>query len=270
MSLNVSELFGPTIQGEGVYTGVPSIFLRLSGCNLCCCFKDSVCDTAYTSIHPEPATPMSIEYLSKDIVDMFANSTGHPHLVITGGEPLLQQMKLIDVIQTIREDYGCYNDITIETNGTIKPSESLIDENVFWSVSPKLSTSCCFDGREISLARQEHHRTTRINLDALVRIVLTGNYQLKFVYSGDECVQEIKTLLKDIEEFACKTFDNTAWGELRSRFTDINEHVLLMPEGATREQLEATSEAAAQAAIANGWRFCDRTHIRIWDSKRKV
>ena len=51
--LKVNEMFGSTIQGEGMYTGIPSIFVRTNGCNLKCVFKDSICDTSYTSFNPE-------------------------------------------------------------------------------------------------------------------------------------------------------------------------------------------------------------------------
>ena len=51
--LKVNEMFGSTIQGEGMYAGIPSIFVRTNGCNLKCVFKDSICDTSYTSFNPE-------------------------------------------------------------------------------------------------------------------------------------------------------------------------------------------------------------------------
>ena len=71
--LAVSEMFGNTIQGEGMYTGIPSIFVRTTGCNLRCVFKDSICDTAYTSFNPEK--PLYDDW--DDLMDAFKKSFGN-------------------------------------------------------------------------------------------------------------------------------------------------------------------------------------------------
>lgn len=270
VKFNISEIFGPTIQGEGLYTGMPSIFVRFSGCNLCCHFAGgSICDTAYTSIHPEPVEPMDrLQVMAK--IKELAKGLYRYHVVITGGEPLANPGALVELVESIKEELGEHIPVTIETNGSIVPNNRLISQDVFWSISPKLSSSCCFEGSDIPAARREAHDHHRINLAALAKLVLTENYQLKFVYSGEECVNEIHELVSHLlsymREEAGEIFNHT----LQISVKDIFKHIWLMPEGATPEQLAARSEETVKACIRQGWRFCDRTHIRIWGSKRGV
>lgn len=110
-----------SIQGEGLKIGVPSVFIRFPGCNLRCPW----CDTKY-SWEEEPR--YSIEDVSTLIKTYYPSD-----IVITGGEPLLTQ----DTILNIIEKHPSLN-YTIETNGTIFPNETLRAKNIFWSVSPKL------------------------------------------------------------------------------------------------------------------------------------
>jgi 7-carboxy-7-deazaguanine synthase len=77
------------------------------------------------------------------------------------------------------------------------------------------------------------------------------SYQLKFVYSGEDSVKEIKEIL--------------------SKLPYVNEeNVMLMPEGTTNDQLSKISQECADVCIREGWQFCDRLHIRIWGDKRGV
>lgn len=264
--ITISEIFGPTIQGEGLYTGVPSIFIRVRGCNLRCHFANgSICDTPYTSIHPEPAKLMTMEEIVSSVREKLSPHTKLPHIVITGGEPLLYKDMLSELVLKLMS-LGL-KDFTVETNGSIFPPDDIIhNPRVFWSVSPKLSSSCCFDGSSISSEMQELHKSSRINIAALYRFITSGNYQFKFVYSGPECVEEIKELASQIIDYA-ENILHVNWPDLAQ---DIQNHIWLMPEGATQDQLKTTAEGAVQAAIKTGWRYCDRTHIRIWDSKRAV
>lgn len=272
--ISINEIFGPTIQGEGRYTGTPSVFVRLNGCNLRCAFKGSICDTPYTSHCPEKAIMYDAGELAEAIVERIDQIGGHcdnSHIVITGGEPLLQQDELNDLLYELRGEQDCYNMVTIETNGTIVPDINLDYGDIFWSVSPKLSTSCCFEGLRVPEKLQEQHKKLRINLDALATIVMSGaDYQLKFVYSGPESVVEIKEIIQGIKDTinACKS--KYAQDIYQHRIDEIERHIMLMPEGTTNEQLTATAPGAVQACIENGWVFCDREHIRIWGDKRAV
>lgn len=271
--LSINEIFGPTIQGEGRYIGVPSVFVRLNSCNLRCCFLGSICDTPYTSHCPEKSTMMDVASLVGEIGNRLDCIGGHPdnsHVVFTGGEPMLQQEVLLEVIERLRED-DCYNQVTIETNGTIVPLDDLKENGIFWSVSPKLSSSCHFEGTDVPEAMREQHRKTRINLDALASIVMSGDdYQLKFVYSGPETVMEVVDLIDRVKTRITEVGGPWAQDIIKYRLESIDQHVMLMPEGTTNEQLSKTAPGAVQACIEQGWVFCDRAHIRIWGDKRAV
>ena len=140
--LPVVEMFS-SIQGEGKYTGVPSFFIRVSGCNLRCVFKDSRCDTPYTSFEPEKTPYKEMQELVEAFKEMRNNSPRTKHLVITGGEPLLYKKDLEEFLSYVYEDEMV---ITIETNGTM-PILNPLAKNFkvdLYSVSPKLSTSVAY------------------------------------------------------------------------------------------------------------------------------
>jgi len=107
--LEVSEIFA-SLQGEGIYIGVPQIFVRLAGCNLRC----SWCDTKYTW---KSGKRMSLDAIVNG-VKRLTKETGIKEVCITGGEPLVQD--ITDLVYCLLPSY----DISIETNGTIEPSAS--------------------------------------------------------------------------------------------------------------------------------------------------
>lgn len=259
MKISVNEIFGPTIQGEGAFTGVPSVFLRLNGCNLRCAFAGgSICDTAYTSHHPEKLAPKETTDVAKELIDIFNQHEHVHHLVVTGGEPMLQQTALLQVIKDLRNKLP-YIHITIETNGTIKPIDEWAKEkNIFWSVSPKLDNSCCFEGTDVPVKEQEMHKKHHINYEAVAKMMTSGaGGQLKFVYSADgKTEQYIKDYLEGLE----RTSQNAVW----------YWPVMVMPEGQTLDQITRSAKACVEAAIRNGWQVADRLHIRIWGTERGV
>lgn len=276
MKIAINEVFGPTIQGEGKYAGTPSVFIRANGCNLRCCFAGgSRCDTPYTSHCPERSEMWDTEELANKVgklVDQIGGDPENSHIVITGGEPMLQQEAILDLLGLFHED-NMYNQVTIETNGTIDPDSAFFRYGVFWSISPKLSSSCCFEGSGVPEAMQEQHIKSRINIPALAAIICSGDdYQLKFVYSDEESVTEIKELLSKIREYAATEMSKSDLPnhDITWRLQNIEQHVMLMPEGTTVEQLNKTTQPAVQACIENGWIFSDRTHIRVWGDKRAV
>lgn len=259
MKISVNEIFGPTIQGEGAFTGVPSVFLRLNGCNLRCAFAGgSICDTAYTSHHPEKLAPKKTTDVAKELIDIFNQHEHVHHLVVTGGEPMLQQTVLLQVIRDLRNKLP-YIHVTIETNGTAKPTDEWAkEENIFWSVSPKLDNSCCFEGTDVPVKEQEMHKKNHINYEAVAKMMTSGaGGQLKFVYSADgKTEQYIKDYLEGLE----RTSQNAVW----------YWPVMVMPEGQTLEQITRSAKACVEAAIRNGWQVADRLHIRIWGTERGV
>lgn len=128
--LNVSEWFGPTIQGEGPHAGQLSTFLRLAGCNLTC----SWCDSAYTWDWTRFDRADEVHRMVP--ADVAEALTAHPgRIIVTGGEPLLQAPGLAQVLDLLRHRL-----FDVETNGT----RPLGDTAEFWDMiicSPKIIPS---------------------------------------------------------------------------------------------------------------------------------
>lgn len=257
-NLPIVEVF-TSIQGEGCLIGTPSVFVRISGCNLRCCFKDSICDTPYTSFKPEKGY-----FGITDILKEFAKHPNVTNMVITGGEPMLYSEAIEQLIEEVKKQVnGLF--VTVETNGTIAPEP---ESNVgLWSISPKLSTSVPVPGRTynnphygndswtFSKERCEELNKIRFNPEAIAQMIDTSMFQLKFVYSGPESIASIDEFLNALKEL------------------DAIVHpydVMLMPEGTTVEQITKNAQEAAQVCIERGWNLTDRLHIRIWGDKRGV
>lgn len=234
--MNVNELFY-SIQGEGTFTGRPSIFIRTSGCNLACIF----CDTPYTSHDPEQ------EYLEVwEIVQKIEELRPDcHHIVITGGEPMMQK-DLPDLVNSLKKRG---NMITIETNGTIWNPEVKPD---LFSVSPKTSNSIPYDiqheKKDFLIRKHIKHNAFEHSIPPLIESGI--DYQMKFVIQSRED-------LKEIEEF-------------NSKFNIPNSNVFLMPEGTTRESQRNKAFTIAEICKEYGYNFCPRVHIEIWGPKRGV
>lgn len=224
----ISEIF-QSIQGEGLLAGVPSVFVRTSGCNLRC----SWCDTPYTSWSPE-GEPMSVEAVVERVASYCCR-----HVVITGGEPMIAP-GIEELTQRLRA-IGCH--LTIETAGTVW-RDIVCD---LASLSPKLSNSTPRDrdGGRWAKAHDEH----RLNIDVLRRFMALCEYQLKFVVEGEADLPEIEDLLRQLGTVA-------------------PDRVLLMPQGVTREELAAKGPHVAKLCLDRGFRFCPRVHIELWGNKR--
>lgn len=226
-----------TVQGEGRFTGVPSIFLRLSGCNLRCAWTNTngtmtKCDTPYSSYDPE-RNIKTVNELAAQIADIDCT-----HVVITGGEPFMQKNlgALIDYLVTI----GRF--VTIETNGTIywnSPAQ-------FMSISPKLSTSTYKEHPHFT--RHDHERFNRETLNLMMR---NHDYQLKFVVNYERDLEEIEAMLEKLD------------------FVDASK-IYLMPQGVSREQFDSKLPWIVEAAKKRNWNVTDRLHVRIWGPKRGV
>jgi len=172
--LKIAELFY-SLQGEGLLLGVPSFFIRTSGCNLRC----SWCDTPYASWNPEG------EEMTLDAI--LAEMKRYParHAVVTGGEPMIAP-QIAELTNRLR-DVGMH--ITIETAGTaFKPVACDL-----MSISPKLSNST----PEGTFAAQ--HERLRIQRDVLEQLMAQYNYQLKFVIAQAGDVDEARALARDLQ-----------------------------------------------------------------------
>ena len=232
--LPINELFY-SLQGEGTLAGVPSVFVRTSGCNLRCWF----CDSYHTSWEPTHAA-MSLE-------EIVAEIEGHDadHVVLTGGEPLLHP-ESVDLLEAL-DDRGYHT--TVETNGTIH-RDAPID---LASISPKLESSTPTPERDPKGDGEweQRHEEDRIDLEALAALVEDYEFQLKFVVTDEEDMPEILELLADLRGVA----------DVPVRDRDV----LLMPEGATRERLEETRNDVAELAMEYGFRYTPRLHVDLWN-----
>ena len=234
--LPINELF-VSLQGEGVLNGVPSVFVRTSGCNLRCWF----CDSYHTSWEPTGAW-MAIDDIVAEVERYDAD-----HVVLTGGEPMMHE----ESVELLERLSGMGYHTTVETNGTIH-REAPID---LASVSPKLASSTPTAERDPKGDGEwaEKHEQDRLDIDALTRLVERYDHQLKFVVTGESDMDEIVSLVERVRE--------TASVPVR------DEDVLLMPEGVTREQLDDHREAVAELALSHGYRYTPRLHVDLWNDE---
>lgn len=239
-TLPINELFA-SLQGEGRLAGVPSAFVRTSGCNLRCWF----CDSYHTSWEPTHAEMTVGEVLAE------VESFDVDHVVVTGGEPLLHDA--VEDLLAGLDERGYHT--TVETNGTIY-RDAPVD---LASVSPKLASSTPApetdptpeDAPVDASDWADRHEECRVDLDALVALVENYEFQLKFVVGERGDVAEIRDLLARIREAAA----------VEVRDTDV----LLMPEGATRDRLAETRPVAADLAREYGFRYTPRLHVTLWN-----
>lgn len=240
--LRTSEIFGPTVQGEGRFAGYPAIFVRLSGCNLDC----SWCDTPYTwdwtgkngtvYIRSEEEFNPSDEQLLSEVEQILTNSD--QRIIISGGEPLLQS-KGIRAFHSMIRKAGLNNPIDIETNGTVKPIDDLNTEIIsHYTVSPKFGSS----GIEW---RPRWDKT----IEQFRNLALVGKADCKFVISDQQDVE-------CVEEFI-------------NKFSFPTQNIYIMPEGKTSRELERSAGLVADTAINLNVKYSDRLHVRIWEDERK-
>ncbi len=250
-----------TVQGEGKFAGTPSLFIRLAGCNLRCIWdkggdKYTLCDTPLSVF----GNIDSISYSIEKIISIVKNNIGNiKHVVITGGEPMLQAKLLAPLCRQLKKHFGLY--ITIETNGTIFDNELAKEVDLF-SISPKLSATNPIPEKlkEFGLTETEVHKShnkKRINIQNLqsyidFSTIHNRSQQLKFVVTKRSDDIEIK------EDFLKKL---TGWKE---------EDIFIMPLGATKEELKLFTPIALEMAIINGWRFSPRMHIELFNASLGV
>ncbi|MFO0831682.1 MAG: 7-carboxy-7-deazaguanine synthase QueE [Phycisphaerales bacterium] len=229
--LPISETF-TSIQGEGKLTGVPSHFIRLSGCNLRCAW----CDTPYASWDPDGG--------SQDVDTLAAAAVAArvTHAVVTGGEPMT--FRYIDDLCARLHTHGLH--ITVETAGTVHR----VLHCDLMSISPKLSNSTPRnDPRDAGGRWAVLHESRRTNIPALQALI--DHYperQLKFVVSSPADLAEVDALLARL----------SGWR---------NSDVLLMPEGVTPPTRAATDWMVRECTSRN-WRYCPRLHIHLFGNTR--
>ncbi|HWL17698.1 MAG TPA: 7-carboxy-7-deazaguanine synthase QueE [Opitutus sp.] len=227
----VSEIFY-SLQGEGLLTGVPSVFVRASGCNLRC----NWCDTPYASWNPEGEMRTIPQ-----IVAAIEEHAAARHVVLTGGEPMIA--KDIRLLADAIKQLGRH--ITIETAATIAPGGIACD---LASLSPKLLNSAPDD--RLSATWRKKHEALRWQPNVVREWIDGYNYQFKFVVAQPADVDELE-------------------GMLRSLGRDIpRQRVLLMPEGTTLEAIRARAGWLGELCKARGYRYAHRLHIELYGNQR--
>ena len=228
--MKISETFA-SIQGEGTLAGVPSLFIRTSGCNLRCVW----CDTPYTSWQPE-GEDWSVERL----LECVAGYPHYRHVVLTGGEPMIFD----EAGRLTRELAARGLHVSVETAGTVFRDLACH----LMSISPKLSNSTPHEREDGRWAAA--HEKLRYQPEVLWRLMSSYEYQFKFVVKDPPDLEEVKQVVRTIGVDAGK--------------------VLLMPEGVDPAHLRARSEWIVEACKAEGYRFSPRLHVMIWGNRRGV
>ncbi len=227
-----------SIQGEGPAIGRPSIFIRLSGCNLYC----EWCDTPYTWRFEGVTFPHvqnqkynkvreQTRLHSENIIQLIEDYPCR-HIVLTGGEPLLQQAGLYPLISQL----SGYT-VDIETNATVKPERHFDEKVSMYVCSPKLSNS-------------QVPENIRINPEALAWFAKDSKSYFKFVVNSASCLDEIQQLV--------------------SQFSLKQDRIYLMAEGMDAKSIESHQSMVTDFCLDQGYRYSDRLHLRLFGNKRGV
>jgi 7-carboxy-7-deazaguanine synthase len=227
--LRIAEVFA-SLQGEGIWAGVPSVFVRVSGCNLRCTW----CDTPYASWNPEGD--------SQEVEEIVRLVERHEieHVVLTGGEPMLFE----PIVELAADLKAGGHTITVETAGTVFRSLSCD----LMSISPKLSNSTPVG------EWRERHEATRLARESLRRLIGEYRYQLKFVVSPDG-----EGYSRDLDEIA------SLLGQLGGV---PRTNVLLMAEGTDSATLRLREGELAQVCLQEGYRLSPRLQIHLFGNSR--
>jgi 7-carboxy-7-deazaguanine synthase len=227
----IAEIFH-SIQGEGELTGVPSVFVRTSGCNLRCAW----CDTPYASWNPE-GRPRTVAQIAAAI-------DAHPtarHVVLTGGEPMIARdiRALADAVRQAGRH------VTIETAATVAPEGIACD---LASLSPKLLNSAPDPLRHA--AWRKKHEATRWQPEVVRAWIDRYPYQFKFVVARPEDIEELEHMLGALQR-------------------EIPRHkVLLMPEATSLERMRERAGWLGEVCKARGYRYAHRLHIELYGNRR--
>ena len=224
--MQINEIF-KSIQGEGPNFGKPAIFLRTAQCNLKCTW----CDTKYTwdwknYDYTKEVKEMTLEEIKERILDLEIK-----HLVITGGEPLLQQDDLADLLSFLKPDFY----VEIETNCTILPNKMLTDLVDQWNVSPKTENS----GNPLELYENDECYYFFANQE---------NCFFKYVVENESDIPEIKKFV--------------------TKYNIPENRVQLMTQASTKEEISAREKSISELAKANNFLFSPRLHVAMWGAQR--
>jgi 7-carboxy-7-deazaguanine synthase len=226
--MRIAEIYR-SVQGEGLLTGVPSVFVRASGCNLRCWF----CDTPYTSWQPE-GSDMSTDEIVAQVEEWDAR-----HVVLTGGEPMLFA-ELIPLCERLRE---AGQHLTIETAGTLH-LPVVCD---LMSISPKFASSA--PSADAHPHWHRRHERERHRPEVIRRLVREYAYQIKFVVDSRADLPLVEDYLAEFPEIE-------------------RENVLLMPQGVEQAELDVRAAWLRPYCEAAGLVFCPRKQIEWYGPVR--
>jgi len=239
--LPIAESFY-SLQGEGMTTGYPAVFVRLAGCNLMCGGQGTQFDKELHNGATWRCDTIEVWMNGKmkpfedclDIESLEALKNG-ANLIITGGEPMMNQDRIVAFMDFLLAHYNLTPYLEIETNGTVLPSEDMKRVVSQWNCSPKLTNS----GNE---------KTIRYKLEVLQELNKL-NTQFKFVISD---LRDFQELSEDFIPFLDK---NKIW---------------LMPAGENQELLDISKPVVADICKQHYLKMTNRLHIEIWNKKTGV
>lgn len=242
--LSVCEYFY-SLQGEGRTMGIPAVFLRLAGCNLMCGGQGTErdkqlhdgatwrCDTIEVWMHGK-SRPYGALISDMDLeINFITRLREGAHLVITGGEPLMQMEQIIGFLAFLEQEFNLIPIVEIETNATVLPLPELDKRVQYWNTSPKLRNS----GMPHNL---------RVEPDVLKWFAQNPNTMSKFVISSEADWQEITA-----------DFLNT---QLITK-----SQIVLMPAASSIEELLVKNKLIADICIRECVRMSTRLHVEIWN-----
>jgi len=239
--LMVSEVFN-SFQGEGRNIGLPSTFLRLAYCNLACKWCDSKYTWDWQHFHPSE----QVKRLSLYDVARMLEAWDTPNVVITGGEPMLQQKNLVKLIDLLTQERSLspvgnpWRHFEIETAGTIPPNERLESRIDLFTVSPKL----------INSGNPEHKRFNATALERFAMLATWNKAVFKFVVVNDSDFYEIDEIVQGF---------------------GIPAHsVYIMPEGVEMGTINARFPDLLKYVMKRNYRFTTRLHIAVFGNVRGV
>ena len=226
ISVKISEVF-ESIQGEGTNSGKTAIFLRTAECNLRCTW----CDTKYTWDWKNFNYADEVKEVSIKGIRQTLEQSSIRHLVITGGEPLIQQDDLAELLTFLKPEFY----VEVETNGTILPNNALSALVYQWNVSHKTKNS----GNPEKLCD---------NSECYVFFSKQKNCYFKYVVEGADDLVEIKKLI--------------------SKYSLDKNKVLLMPQASTKSEIISREKIVSKIAKNSKLRYSPRMHVSMWGNQR--
>lgn len=271
--IKVSELFY-SIQGEGRYQGVPSVFLRTFGCNFTCggfamprgsvsTERDNINPKEYKSYKDLPLVSTGCDSYaswdvrfkklspvmdSNEIVDKIMDMLPHKewrdeHLVITGGEPLLGwQRAYPDLLEHAKMEP--LKEITFETNGTQRLSDEFLDYLIDWS-NADIDREITFSvSAKLPCSGEKYEDAIQPNV--VVDYQRVGYTYLKFVIANEQDFTDAETAIKDY------------------RSAGFTGYIYLMPVGGVESVYSMNNRTVAELAMRHGLRYSDRLQVPLF------